>query len=31
MNPTGTNEVEEVEKNTVAVDYKKYDEYIKNK
>lgn len=31
MNPTGTNEVEEVEKNIVAVDYKKYDEYIKNK
>ena len=31
MNPTGTIEVEEVERNTVAVDYKKYDEYIKNK
>ena len=31
MNPTNTNNVDEIEKNTVAVNYKEYDNYNKNK
>ena len=30
-NPTNTEDVNEIEGNTVVVDYNKYDEYIKNK
>lgn len=30
-NPTNTTSTDEIESNTVSVDYKQYDEYIKNK
>ena len=30
-NPTNTTNIDEIERDTVSVDYKKYDEYIKNK
>ena len=30
-NPTGTEDVQEIERNTVALNYEEYNEYIKNK
>ena len=30
-NPTNTTNIDEIERETVSVDYKQYDEYIKNK